>query len=244
MKTLIVLLLIAFAFILSARAELSNVTVTVTGWDCSLDFLDGLYVTIEADSTGGEPEQYREHYGYRVTDALGQVVAHNGFNLTFTPGTTHIISYSLLDWKVASAAMPLTVTVEDWSEFDVPLRDVASVQVTIDCPEGSDFLVSPVEMIANVYATEAGMEVWAIEGDTGVPALVVSPDVLAGDVPDTNTLLMEADGIEVYRLDTGEYQINFPVTADGIVPVRIYDTWPPTSVTKADFAIPQTSEDE
>jgi hypothetical protein len=236
MRTIIVLLTL-LAAIIPVQAAIFNVVITATSWDCSIGFSGGVNVHIEADSTGGEPEPYREHFGFRVTDSSGQIVAHNGFNHTFTPGTTRISADFLLDWKALSAVMPLTITVEDWSEIDIPYRDVASLQVEITCLEGADFLVSPIGTAANVYATDHGMEVWTIMGEIGVLVVFVPAELLAGDIPDENTLLMEADGIEIYRLDTGEYQINFPVTADGIVPVRIYDTWPPTKVYNADFQL-------
>ncbi|MBZ0319263.1 MAG: hypothetical protein K8L91_22805 [Anaerolineae bacterium] len=75
------------------------------------------------------------------------------------------------------------------------------------------------------------IDIWQLDGhNVGYPALYISSDELLAlpDFPRENTLIVRDGFIRVYKLTTGEYQVNIGPLPDGKVHVIIFDGIPPT----------------
>jgi hypothetical protein len=88
---------------------------------------------------------------------------------------------------------------------------------------------------AVVYAEDDGIEIWAIDDNSqGTRVLFVSTEELASlpANPEQNTLIAATDDgqFALYKLTTGEYQINIGPDAEGKIRVMIFDAIPPTNV--------------
>jgi hypothetical protein len=76
-----------------------------------------------------------------------------------------------------------------------------------------------------LYVNEGGIEILLIdENSQGVPAILLTAEDLAiyADPPAVNTLIASADGIDLYILSTGEFQIQ-TTTPDGKTYRLIFD---------------------
>lgn len=101
----------------------------------------------------------------------------------------------------------------------------------------------------NICITSSGntdnigsLDIWAVdESGNGYQAIFVSKDELDNlpDKPLTNTEIQSSpDGkITLYKLYTGEYQINIGPDKEGKVQVIIFTGIPPTNVYRRDFSI-------
>ncbi len=75
------------------------------------------------------------------------------------------------------------------------------------------------------------IDIWQLdEHGIGYPALYISSDELLAlpDFPRENTLIVRDGFIRVYKLTTGEYQVNVGPLTDGKVHVILFDGIPPT----------------
>lgn len=85
------------------------------------------------------------------------------------------------------------------------------------------------------YGTGTGLHIYSIDEATGegTLALEVTPEMIAAvpEMPAANTLIAAtADGrIALYRLTTGEYQVNTGPNAEGYIDVVIFDELSPLS---------------
>lgn len=116
-----------------------------------------------------------------------------------------------------------TLTVRVLSQSDpLPITTDPALPITIHAPT-----------IEEVAAGEQYMDIWQLdENGIGQPALYVSAEEI-NDLPDhpsENTLIdSTSDGfIRVYKLTTGEFQINIGPLPDGKIHVIIFDQIPPT----------------
>ncbi len=89
-----------------------------------------------------------------------------------------------------------------------------------------------------VYPTETGVQVW---DGAGHLLIDVSADVLADlpDFPAENTLIAQSEdgSVALYKLTTGEYQVNAGPDADGFVYVLIWTGFPPEDVYTKGFSV-------
>lgn len=91
---------------------------------------------------------------------------------------------------------------------------------TVSGGPGGEWEVNPVHQApyrtAAVYCRYGNVEVYAIVGGGGVPAFTVTAAEIAavGQFPPTNTLIREGQGIRLYRLTSGELQVNAPLNGD------------------------------
>ncbi len=77
------------------------------------------------------------------------------------------------------------------------------------------------------------IDIWQLdEHGVGLPFLYISEDELLGlpEFPVENILIASDGLVSVYKLTTGEYQVNIGPLADGKIHVRIFDDIPPTHV--------------
>lgn len=119
--------------------------------------------------------------------------------------------------------MTYTLTVRVLSQSDpLPITTDPALPINIHAPT-----------IEEAAAGEQYMDIWQLdEHGNGQPALSVSAEEI-NDLPDhpsENTLIdSTSDGfIRVYKLTTGEFQINIGPLPDGKIHVLIFDQIPPT----------------
>lgn len=101
-------------------------------------------------------------------------------------------------------------------------------------PPGSEL---PVVIYTPTAAAAANgdlfIDIWQLdEHGVGQPFLYISEDELLGlpELPVENILIASDGLVKVYKLRTGEYQVNIGPLADGKIHVRIFDNIPPTHV--------------
>lgn len=76
------------------------------------------------------------------------------------------------------------------------------------------------------FVTGDGLEVYALnEQNQWVSALVITPEMLAGvpDKPEGYTFIARAGNVELYKLPTGQYQLNVGPDVEGKIMVTIFD---------------------
>jgi hypothetical protein len=105
---------------------------------------------------------------------------------------------------------------------------------------GANVVVAPV--FEGLLNAEFGLDVWGIDANgEGFKAFYVSGETLNSlpPLPDENLLIeATADGyIALYRLTTGEYQINIGPDIEGNVQVVIFTGIPPSNIYRRDFNI-------
>ncbi|MCQ3930728.1 MAG: hypothetical protein DPW16_09720 [Chloroflexi bacterium] len=99
---------------------------------------------------------------------------------------------------------------------------------------GSDSSLPVVIYVPTPAAYQTGdlfIDIWQLDEEgIGQPALTISADDLLAlpDFPTENTLIARDGLISVYKLTTGEYQVNVGPLSDGKVHVIIFDDIPPT----------------
>jgi len=82
-----------------------------------------------------------------------------------------------------------------------------------------------------VYEVDGDLHVYAVDSSEGTLVMVVTAEEFAAvGVPEVNTVVEEANGIQVIRLSTGEYQINAP-TASGKTYTMIFSGLAPGNYT-------------
>ena len=71
--------------------------------------------------------------------------------------------------------------------------------------DGGDQLAAPVA----IYRTDKGIEVWKIHAFTGAGTeiIIATDEEVAAAVGDTNMLIEEAQGVSLYRLTSGEFEV-------------------------------------
>ncbi len=83
------------------------------------------------------------------------------------------------------------------------------------------------------------IDIWLIEGNEGRRYIRVRTDVLADypEFPETNTLIRERGPIALYKLTSGEYQINVGPDAENKVHVINFTGCPAGNVVESTFVM-------
>jgi hypothetical protein len=102
-------------------------------------------------------------------------------------------------------------------EFSV-FSTAGSIPVDTDLQAG-DFEVNasdPSRTAAIFCRSDGSIDVWAIADGQGAPLFSASPLVInaVASRPETNTLLMQSGDVRLYRLTSGEFQLNAPREGD------------------------------
>jgi hypothetical protein len=87
-----------------------------------------------------------------------------------------------------------------------------------------------------VYCADGGIRIYAFDGNS-VGYLLTFTDEIDGAVPAENMLLAEGGGARIYRLNTGEYQVNMAANADGNEYVLIWTGCPASHIASYHFNI-------
>lgn len=99
------------------------------------------------------------------------------------------------------------------------------------------------DTLGAVYADKTGIFVYAIGADSrGTLSIYVTANDLdkLPEHPDKNTLLVQSEDrkFAIYKLTTGEYQVNVGPDKDGKVQEIIFTGLPPTNVYRHEFFVP------
>ena len=245
------LLMLVFALLAApapARA-FSNVTIGVLSWQCSEPA--SVMLQISGDVIPGEPERF----AYSVTNGDGEALKYENLMTTWIPNATPASINLQVMLGHAPTVNPVTITVYD-QDTNQQLTG-AQWNNQVDSPCVSPPLELKTENVAMlqigtlvvVFAVpEPGAEndvfaldIWGIDDKgVGYPALYIDSATLAGqDIPLENALVDHTEDwtIAIYRLSTGEWQINVGPDEKGNVSVTIFDGLPPTNIYHKDFNI-------
>lgn len=157
-------------------------------------------------------------FQYPVTqtgDVLLRIELYAGYSGFGSPAETITMNYAL---TVSGVSSPTHL-----------LEQAAGVQRV-----GSDPSLPVVIYVPTPAAHQKGelyIDIWQLDGQgIGHPAVTISADDLLAlpDFPRENLLIASKGFISVYKLTTGEYQVNVGPLADGKVHVLIFDDIPPT----------------
>jgi len=141
-------------------------------------------------------------------------------NLTNFPGFTGQVS-----WRIGALQSADSNTTDQFLIHFIKTTAAGSpiwdVEAILDCGTGAVTILLPVETCGindgrinpescpgpvALYCTDNGLEVWDIDAD-GVGTLAFTFSGSFG-TPTTNSLLMKSGDIELWQLDTGEFQVN------------------------------------
>jgi hypothetical protein len=117
-----------FVFLPSVSA-INVISIDPVEWDCSNPFVN----VALAFTGGGEPEPYREIFGYRVTDGDGDVLVYSGFNHTWTPGTDPEVTTFSFILNAAPTQNPVTIEIIDWDINGNPTGATWSIETISPC---------------------------------------------------------------------------------------------------------------
>ena len=177
------------------------------------------------------------NYGIVVTVGGIPVFVNNG---TIQAGETETASTVLTQTVTASASV-LVIGGDAEYVGRVKCPSTAAGDDTPPLPPG-DGRLGALGTNGAVYTDEDGIGVYGVdENGDGFEALFISAAELAAlpDMPAENLLLAgDADGpFAIFKLTTGEYQVNIGPDAEGKVQVVIFDGIPPTTVYGYEFNV-------
>ena len=153
---------------------------------------------------------------------VGRVIEMVAFDPAFAGSPTALIPDCL--------SLPLVIT-----GYEAGVRLTASGISTLGAPA----------VVTELASTETvfGFDFWVVDETTGqgYKAFYISTEDLKElpDFPASNLLIRSTENgyATFWKLTSGEYQLNIGPNSVGHVTVRIFDTWPPTMITNADFNI-------
>lgn len=189
--------------------------------DCNGFNVEISYAEATVDNTGDG----KDRGAVMAVDGAGNVVFSSGNHWEEAVGTSWSNTSDGFEWALSPRYNPITV------RYYNPAGGVLPVDVTIhtftgECPGlpyyygvlgdgriNRSHIAAPVAIYPVDYGTGTGLHFYAIDAaGQGTLVLTVSPEMIAAvpELPETNTLIASTpDGaIALYRLTTGEYQVN------------------------------------
>lgn len=250
--SIVVTLFIAVLFLQAIPSQAAGDRIQITsvslvcgkendGWGASYDMttdysVDGYRIIDEIQvngSGGGRTDQW-----HHVEAGNGTVTSSGGLWGGFWTGYPYTV-----DIEMDLYAATTTTYVDGAFVYNGPLvaRSHASAvcthegptEVTIDQPAPvEDFnpddgrLQPDAAAPVAVYCQDYGIDIYGINADsTGTLAFTASNEAIeaVGEAPEVNTLIAEEGNVRLYRLTTGEFQINAGPDAEGKEYVLIWD---------------------